>query len=310
VFQNLEYLKEMGSDRILILAGDHVYNMDYRKMLAFHNSVMADVTVGIVQVPLKQAHRFGTVVVKKEGRILEFIEKASEPKSNLASMGIYIFNKDVLTVSLTEDSHNPGSSHDFGYSILPEMVKKHRVFAYEFPDYWQDIGTVEAYYNANMELLRADPVFSLDRSWPVLTCNGQSTKLDEFENGRIINSLVSPGCVVKGYVENSILSPGVFVGEQARIVNSVIMDNSSIGYHSTVDRCILDEDVKIGDFCYLGFGAPSQPGVWDITLLGKEVNIPPKTAIGRKCKVLPGLKLIPESNLIISGTVVGAAAYG
>jgi glucose-1-phosphate adenylyltransferase len=291
VYQNLDYLKRQNCDRILILAGDHIYKMDYRKMLGFHESVKAGITVGTIRVPINQTNRFGTVAIDSEGRILEFVEKSSHPQSNLASMGIYIFENEILTKYLTEDGKDKNSLHDFGYAILPGIVKKEKVFAYEFKDYWQDIGTVEAYYEANMELLKKDSRFKPGPEWPILSGCGQMPASSDPKNSRIVNSLISPGCVVKGYVENSILSPGIFVGEDAAILNSVIMDNTTIGIYSIVDRCILDEGVTVGKFCYLGFGADPQPGVWDITLLGKEVSVPPQTAIGRNSRVLPGIKM-------------------
>jgi glucose-1-phosphate adenylyltransferase len=308
VYQNLDYLKQAKSERVLILAGDHIYKMDYRKMLDFHESMKAGVTVGIIRIPIKQANRFGTVDIDSEGRITDFVEKSSNPQSDLASMGIYIFDNDILTRYLTEDAKDKNSPHDFGYAILPGIVKKERVFGYEFKDYWQDIGTIEAYYEANMELLKADSRFRLDQDWPIFTSFNSPPITTKSENGRIVNSLISPGCVVKGYVENSVLSPGVFVGEYAQIINSVIMDNGNIGHYSIVDRCILDEGVNVGKFCYLGFGSTPQSGVWDITLLGKEVSIPPQTTIGRRCKVLPGLKMkAADSSLIASGTVLSGA---
>ena len=155
VYQNLAYLNGQAGNKVLILAGDHVYRMDYRKMLAFHEKVKADATVGVIRVPVEEAHRFGTVIVNGEGRIQEFVEKSSRPLSTLASMGIYVFNKDILVKRLAEDASIKDSPHDFGYAVLPDMVKRDRVFAYEFNGYWQDIGTVEAYYQANMELLVA-----------------------------------------------------------------------------------------------------------------------------------------------------------
>jgi glucose-1-phosphate adenylyltransferase len=307
VYQNLNYIQKINSSRVLILAGDHIYKMDYRKMLAFHDSVKADVTVGTVRVPMKQANRFGTLTIDSGGRINEFVEKSSSPQSNLASMGIYIFNTNTLTRCLTEDSRIQESPHDFGYAIFPKIIKHSRVFAYEFKDYWQDIGTVEAYYEANMEILKPQSSFNLVQNWPIYTNSGASSISTRSESDRIVNSLISPGCVVKGYVENSVLSPGVFVAESAQVISSVVMDNTSIGFHSVVDRCILDEGVNVGKYCYLGFGTADQPGVWDITMLGKEVSVPPKTAIGRKCKVLPGLKMDAfKSGLVASGTVLAA----
>ena len=152
VYQNLSWLKDEAGDRILVLAGDHVYKMDYRKMLAFHDHVRADATIGVIRIPVDEAHRFGTVAIDSENRVRGFVEKSRAPLSSLASMGIYVFNKDVLCKRLSEDAGKKDSPHDFGYAILPEMVKYDRVFAYEFSGYWQDIGTIDAYYHANMEL--------------------------------------------------------------------------------------------------------------------------------------------------------------
>lgn len=305
VYRNLNYLKADNSDRVLILAGDHVYRMDYRKMLDFHEEAKADVTVGVIPVPIEEAHRFGTVIVNSEGRIQEFVEKSSKPLSSLASMGIYVFNKDILVRSLVEDTGMENSQHDFGYSLLPRMVKHDRVFAYEFKGYWQDIGTIEAYYQANMELLAASPHFNLDSEWPVLSDHNTLLVPQGSQDSRVVNSLISTGCVIKGRIENSILSPGVFVEESATVRNSIIMANTRVGYHSVVDHCIIDEGVQIGRFCYIGFGSRLLTGDSDITVLGKNVIVPPHTAIGRKCKVLPTVGPGDfESNMVPSGTIV------
>jgi len=262
--------------------------------------VKADATVGIVHVPVEQAHRFGTVVVDTEGRIVEFVEKSSRPYSSLVSMGIYVFNKDFLAVRLPEDANETNSPHDFGYSILPKIVKRDRIFAYEFNDYWQDIGTVEAYYEANMELLRAKPRFSLDSNWPIFAESNEPNPEVSIEN-----SLISPGCLIKGRVENSILSPGVRVDENAMVRNSVVMASTSIGYHSVIDRCILDEGVNVGKFCYAGFGSGLVSGNREITVLGKDVTVPDYTAIGRRCKILPRVEASAFSaGIVPSGSIV------
>ena len=305
VYQNLDFLNQRKSNLVLILAGDHIYKLDYRKMLALHLQARADVTVGVIKVPFEQARRFGTVTIDNELRITDFQEKSLTPLSDLASMGIYIFNKEVLSRYLNEDAGDIASCHDFGYSIIPKAVKRNRVFAYRFHGYWQDIGTVEAYYKANMELLKEKPSFSLDGSYPVLTQDEvlSSPRLDK--QASVTNSLISTGCVVKGYVENSILSPGVWVDEQAVVKNSVITEKTFIGYHSIVDRCVLDEGVNIGGYCYIGFGSNLIQDDSDITILGKGVSIPPHTAIGRNCKILPhvGPPDFP-SNVVASGNTI------
>jgi glucose-1-phosphate adenylyltransferase len=305
VYQNLDYFNKHKVDTVLVLAGDHVYKLDYRKMLAFHREVNADITVGVIPVPLEETCRFGTVTLDASGRITGFMEKSPVSRSNLASMGIYAFDRKVLAERLIDDAGNPASRHDFGYSLLPNMVKRDMVFAYRFEGYWQDIGTVGAYYEANMELTKEQPCFSLNSATPVMTQKPHLSPPCISRQSSIINSLVSPGCVVRGRVENSVLSPQVWVDEQAVVRNSVIMGRTFIGRHSVVDRCVLDEEVKIGDYCYLGFGSGLIPGDWDITVLGKGVAIPPHTAIGRNCKVMPHVEDSDfVTDVVASGVVV------
>jgi len=206
-------------------------------------------------------------------------------------MGIYVFNKDILIKGLTEDAVNLSSRHDFGYSVLPELVKGARVFAYQFAGYWQDIGTIGAYYEANMELLSETPSFSLNGTFPVLTAVHKGERIAPTShiarNTVINNSLISHGCVIKGNVMNSILCPGVFVDERVEVRDSIVMEGCSIGYHSIVDRCILDEGANIGKMCYIGFGSSFIPGKYDVTILGKNAIVPSHTAIGRNCRVMP-----------------------
>lgn len=310
VYQNLDYLEKQGADTVLVLSGDHVYKMDYRPMINFHRLMGADATLGVVSVPMEETHRFGTVAVDGAGRVMDFREKSSIAQSNLASMGVYIFNREKLASRLGEDAAEPGSLHDFGYNILPRMVKTDRVFAYEFKGYWLDIGTVKAYYDANMELLAPRPRLSLNSGWPVLGENRALPSGYASQEDNIVNSLVSPGCVIKGRVENSILSPGVSVAPQALVRSSVVMEGTSIGYHSVVEGCILDENVNIGSYCYVGFGAGLVPGNAEITVLGKHVTVPDRTAIGRQCRVRHGLgqtafntRLVPSSTEMVDSLV-------
>jgi glucose-1-phosphate adenylyltransferase len=305
VYQNLDYLNKHNVDTVLVLAGDHVYKLDYRKMLAFHQAANADVTVGVIPVPIEETRRFGTVTLDASGRITDFLEKSPISQSNLASMGIYLFNRRVLAERLIEDAGNLTSRHDFGYSLLPDMVKRDGVFAYRFEGYWQDIGTVDAYYEANMELTKEQPCFSLNSATPVMTQEQHLPSPCISKQSSIINSLVSPGCVIRGRVENSVLSPQVWVDEQAVVRNSVIMGNTFIGRHSVVDCCVLDEEVKVGDYCYLGFGSSLISGDWDMTVLGKGVTVPPHTAIGRNCKIMPHVEAADfVSNVVTSGAVL------
>ncbi len=305
VYQNLDYLRKCPTEAVLVLSGDHIYKMDYRKMVAFHERVKADVTVSVVTVPIEQMYRFGTVRVDSDARITGFIEKSRNSRSNLASMGIYIFDKKVLMECLINDAAQPDSPHDFGYAILPEMVRRDRVFAYPFHGYWQDIGNKDAYYAANMELIGRQPSFSLNNRWHILTEEQDLALMKKVNHGSIQNSLVSPGCIIKGRVENSILSPGVRIEEQAIVRDSILMSDVSVGYHSVVDRCILDEYVDISQYCYIGFGTSLLAGGYDITVVGKGVAVPKGTAVGRNCTIMPYVKPSDfHRNTVPSGTTL------
>ncbi len=309
VYQNLGYLRRYHAERVLVLAGDHIYKMDYRKMLAFHERTKADVTIGVVQVPIEEAHRFGAVTVDRTDRVVDFVEKSGIPRKSLASMGMYIFNTEVLTRRLIEDAAQPDSPHDFGYAVIPAMVRTDRVYAFKFDGYWQDIGTVEAYYSANMELTGEKPPFEFGGAWPVLGEAHGPTAPEVSRSGSIINSIVGPGCVIKGRVENSILSPGVLVDEQAVIMNSIVMSGASVGYHSVVDHCVLDEEAKVGRLCYIGFRGGMLPGNPSVTVLGRGATVPSHTAIGSNCRVLPGVTQADfNANMVPSGTVISPRA--
>ncbi len=304
VYQNLDYVHNHGDDLVLILAGDHIYKMDYRQMVTFHRETAADVTVAVATVPIGQAHRFGTVTTDATGRIVNFVEKPELPETNLVSMGIYVFSKQLLIERLTQNAQLPISSHDFGHAILPDMVKRDKVLAYKFDGYWRDMGNPQAYYEANMEILAPKLSFSLDGSKPVLTGSRHSPEGNS-QQGCIQNSLVSPGCTIKGRVLNSILSPGVWVEEKAEIRDSIVMANGFIGYHGVVDHCILDEGVNVGKFCCLGFESNTSPEGHTLTLVGEGATIPPFTAICRNCKVLPHVgpddftgKVIPSNSVV------------
>jgi glucose-1-phosphate adenylyltransferase len=252
VYQNAEYLQRAGVSTALVLAADHVYKMDYRPMIAFHEQMKADATVGVVSMPREKARRFGTVGVDASCKVTDFAEKTDRSCGVLVSMGIYVFNVDSLFGYLSRDAASPNSPHDFGYSILPRMVEGGRVFSFKFDDYWRDIGTIEAYYWANMEIARAAASFGLDGKWPVLTVRDPLPGPDVAPRASTYRSILSPGCSIEGYVENSIVGPGVRIEAHAVVRNSVLMDDVFVGERSVVQSCIIDEGMTIGECCEIG----------------------------------------------------------
>lgn len=249
IFQNMFYINQYDPDYVLILSGDHIYRMDYSKMLEKHKSTGADATISVIKVPLEEASRFGIMNTDGKGRIIEFEEKPREPKSDLASMGIYIFNWHVLMEYLIKDEGDENSEHDFGKNIIPSMLKDgKRMFAYNFEGYWRDVGTIESFYEANMDILSENPELNLyDSTWRIYSEN--STQPPHFiESGAVvINSLVNEGCVVKGEVENSILFQGVRIGKNSRIKGCLIMPNAVVEDNVILERVIVGEGSKISE---------------------------------------------------------------
>lgn len=286
ICQNLDYIHKTKANTVVILAADHIYKMDYRRIISFHYEVDADITIGIITVPKQEAYRFGTVNIDRKSRILNFVEKSQTPQSNLASMGIYIFKREVLEKVLEEDALQPDSNHDFGYSIIPKMVERNRVFAYKFNNYWKDIGTIDAYYKTNMEYIRLQHDMGFNGNWPIFTDTytpsvSYKNKYNHIQitaNKNISNSIISDNCNIRGRVENSILSPGVYVDEKAIVRNSVLLPNTYIGYHSIIDSTILEEDVHVGNYSYVGFGMNNGSNNKYI-VMDRGIEIPANTAV-------------------------------
>ncbi len=275
VYQNLNLLRDAGADFILILAGDHIYKMDYQPMLADHVARKADVTVASVQVPLSEACHFGVIAVDQDARVVSFDEKPAQPQALaeapgqvLASMGIYVFNLQFLCEQLTRDAADPHSSHDFGHDLLPWLVARHRVFAHCFSEscvnmvgdrpYWRDVGTIDAYWEANMDLTTVVPELNLyDDQWPILSQQPQLPPAkfvfdDDGRRGTAVSSLVSSGCIVSGAtVRRSILFAKVRVGEHSLIEDSLLLPDSVVGRHVTLRRVVVDKRCFLPD----GFSA-------------------------------------------------------
>ena len=297
VYQNLQYIDEQGVDLVLILSGDHVYKMDYVDMFKFHEKNQADVTLAVTRLPSEELQEFGTVTVDENGQVIGFQEKVKEPKSDLVSMGVYIFRKDILRQMLEEDAERRSSTHDFGRNIFPQMMGNYRIFAYNFEGYWRDVGSVRSYWKANMKLIEMPPSITFSADWPIRTPEDEKRPPAIIsQRGDVVNSMISNGCVIEGRVENSILSPGVKVAGNAVVKQSVIMSDTFIGRESIIDYSILDKEVVIEAGCYLGFGDDFQvnreePKILNsgITVIGKGAKIPEGVKIGRNCAIACGV---------------------
>ncbi len=294
VYQNLDMIMEARCDYILVLAGDHIYRMDYGPMIAFHQQHNADVTLGAVIVPLEEGHRFGILETGTEGQVISFVEKPAQPRGTLGSMGIYVFSRDILTRLLIENARSTDAGHDFGHDIIPAMLaRRQRVYAYPFPGYWRDVGTVQSYWEAHMELLDDRPAFDLyDPTWVIHTRSEERPPAYIHSNARVAGSLVSHGCHIKGQVERSVLSPGVIVEEGAVVRESIVLFDTVIGAGSVIDRSILDKEVIIGKSCRIGDGDDMTPNKLEpsrlntgITIIGKRAQLPDYLKVGRNCKI-------------------------
>src|SRR5579883_1973363 len=275
VYQNLDFLRSHRPTHVLILAGDHIYKMDDGPMIAYHEQCEADITVGVVDVPIDRAHEFGIMTTGENNRITRFAEKPKQPEPIAghpdlarASMGIYVITLDRLEQLLAEDAADPASRHDFGRNIIPPAIDRLRVFAYPFHDvetraqaYWRDVGNVEAFYEANMELVQLNPELNIyDQQWPIWTYQAQQPPAkfvhDDGRRGMAVNSMVAGGCIISGaYVRSSLLSSGVRIEEGSTIDRSVVLPNVTIGRRCRIERCILDENCVVPDALEIGIDA-------------------------------------------------------
>jgi glucose-1-phosphate adenylyltransferase len=248
IYQNLNFIESVDPDYILILSGDHIYTMDYSWMLEFHKKNKAEATIGVIEVPWEEAPRFGIMDTGTDGRINAFEEKPAKPQSNLASMGIYIFNRKFLVRYLEEDAKDNMSSHDFGKNIIPEMLAdKAKLFSYAFDGYWKDVGTIESLWQANMDLLQDEPPFSLDGVWRIYSSNPSLPPHYLGKTAKVKRSMINDGSMIFGEVENSVLFAGVRIGKGARVKNSVIMPFAVIGENAVVENAIVAQNSEIMD---------------------------------------------------------------
>ncbi len=320
VLQNLNYIEERRADTVLILSGDHIYKMDYRPMLSFHQEKEADLTVAVMNVPLEETDRFGIMTTNRLGRVTEFHEKPkTRDKGTLASMGIYVFRADALRERLLE-SVKEHADLDFGKHVIPAMIEKDKVFAYPFEGYWVDVGTIQAYWETSMALLDPDsPLRLYDREWTIHTRSYERPPAKTGPQSRVVRSMICNGCVIRGHVERSVLSPGVYVSPGAVVRESVVMNDTWIGPGAVLDRVIVDKSVVIGSGAHIGWGEDA--GVPNkllnellntgITLVGKAAHIPANIRIGRN--VLINTDVDEEAfakfgDTVPSGEVVGGEA--
>ncbi len=294
ILQNLDFIRRFRPERVLILSGDHIYRMNYREMVEYHVDNRADLTIAAMPVPPEETHRFGIIVQDQENRIVEFQEKPAHAKSNLASMGIYVFRTETLEQVLLEMAKGPGN--DFGKDVIPGMLGNHRLFVYPFTGYWRDVGTIDSYFEANMDVLRPETGIDLSQ-WKARTNllyeEVQSMPPAALEgNGRVTDSLVSPGVRIRGRVHHSILSPGVIVEEGAVVEDCIIMHRARIGADARLTRTIVDKWCVVGDRAVIGHRDRAVPNQLTPTHLSEGLVV-----VGRNSTVPSGAQI--GSNVIL-----------
>ena len=291
IYQNLEYMEQYNPDYVLILSGDHIYKMDYKIMLDYHKANNADITIAAMPVPMEEASRFGIVVTDEDNRITEFEEKPTQPKSNLASMGIYIFSWKVLKEALIKLKDQ--NECDFGKHVIPYCFENNkRIFAYEYNGYWKDVGTLSSYWEANMELIDIIPVFNLyEEFWKIYTRTDTIPPQYIGENAYIEKSIIGDGTEIYGKVYNSVIGAGVVIEEGTVVRDSIIMNNSVIGKDSIVTKSIIAEDVQIGSHVELGAGEEAEnvfkPKIYNSGLftVGECSFIPDNVTVGKNTAI-------------------------
>ena len=291
IYQNLEYMEQYNPDYVLILSGDHIYKMDYKIMLDYHKANNADITIAAMPVPMEEASRFGIVVTDEDNRITEFEEKPTQPKSNLASMGIYIFSWKVLKEALIKLKDQ--NECDFGKHVIPYCFENNkRIFSYEYNGYWKDVGTLSSYWEANMELIDIIPVFNLyEEFWKIYTRTDTIPPQYIGENAYIEKSIIGDGTEIYGKVYNSVIGAGVVIEEGTVVRDSIIMNNSVIGKDSIVTKSIIAEDVQIGSHVELGAGEEAEnvfkPKIYNsgLVTVGECSVIPDNVTVGKNTAI-------------------------
>ena len=311
VAQNMNFVRRGRPEYVLILSGDHIYEMDYDVLLQFHRDRGADATFCTIRVPMDEASRFGILDVDEDYRITDFVEKPENPPGNLANMGVYLFNYSVLEEVIKVDQEVQNSSKDFGKDIIPYMIERGMdVFAYPYGGYWIDVGTVDAYWEAHMDLLTTPPSLNLvDRTWVIHTRSEERPPVQIQAGATVHNSMITDGSIIAdgATVERSVLSPGVYVGPGAVVRDSVILNDAYIEANAVVERCIIDKIVVIGHDARVG--QLQEVGDLGITSIGKNSHIPAGYTIGRNCVLGTDLRTEDfkgfENKTLPNGTYLG-----
>ncbi|AGB41103.1 glucose-1-phosphate adenylyltransferase/glucose-1-phosphate adenylyltransferase, GlgD subunit [Halobacteroides halobius DSM 5150] len=291
VYQNINFIKQHNPDNVVILSGDHVYKMDYSEMIAKHEQNGADLTIAAQRVPHEEASRFGILEPNEEMQIVDFKEKPADPPSNLASMGIYVFKTEALLEVL--EKYCTQESSDFGHHIIPPMIENNQVYSYEFEGYWKDVGTLESFWEANLALTGPLPEFNLyDDNWKLHTKSKEKPPAKFGNKSRVTQSIVANGSIINGEVENSVISPGVFIEAGAVVRDSIIFSNTRVKKNAIISKAIIDKRVIIGANCHIGFGTNEIPNHQKpnllnngLTVIAKRAKISANTQIGRNCRI-------------------------
>ena len=313
IYQNLVHLRRRRIDQVLVLSGDHVYKMDYNVLYAFHVANHAAATVAVTEVPAESVSSFGILRTDASGRVVGFQEKPRRADSRLASMGVYLFDRDSLIRWLVEDATIAGSRRDFGSDLLPRLVERgERIYAYRFADYWQDVGTLDSYYEANLAFVSENPPLDLsDPDWVIHTTSADRPPV-RFEHGGLARaSAIANGCTVAGRVENSVLFPGVVVSPEAVVRDSIVMADTWVGRGATLDHAIVDKQVVVGEGATLGHGDPAVPNracpehlSSGLLVVGKGARLPEGIRVGRNARIGAAVGVADFSGDVPTGGVV------
>ena len=291
IYQNIQFMDRYQPEYVVILSGDHIYKMDYSEMLAYHKEKNADCTIAVMEVPMEEASRFGIMATEADGKVYEFQEKPKQPKSNLASMGIYIFTYSKLRKYLVEDEADENSENDFGKNIIPNMLNDgQRLYAWSFNGYWKDVGTIDSLWEANMDLLNPSvPLDLYDESWKIYARNPVMPPQYVGDSAVVNNSMISEGCEVYGDVHFSVLFPGVVVEEGAKVHNSIVMPGGVVKKGAVIEYAIVAEDTVIDENAKVGSDPTLTPkDEWGVAVVGAGVHV-------GKNAVVPAKSMIEEN---------------